>query len=153
MASYELKVELSQIYSSKILEIAKQMSNMAPLNNPDAVATKTSKVCGAKISISLKMDKGKISQYSQQISADALGQFCASIVQKNIIGSTDNELRRLYDKMQKMLKENGTPPNGKWADLRYLEPIREFKARHSSIMLIFEAIISCLDEIADKNNE
>ena len=50
--------------------------------------------------------------------------------------------------MRRMLKENGEPPAGKWADLEVLEPVRDYKARHASTMLTFDAVVSALDEIA-----
>lgn len=49
-----------------------------------------------------------------------------------------------------MLKENGAPPNGRWADLAVLEPVREVRARHASTMLVFDAVEKALDSIKAK---
>jgi NifU-like protein involved in Fe-S cluster formation len=49
-----------------------------------------------------------------------------------------------------MLKENGAPPTGKWADIAVLEPVRDYKARHASTLLTFDAVVSAIDQIEQK---
>ena len=67
---------------------------------------------------------------------------------RNIIGSTPEELRALWEKVRKMLKENGSPPvDGKWADIAVLEPVRDYKARHASTLLTFDAVVDALNQI------
>ena len=46
-----------------------------------------------------------------------------------------------------MLKENGPPPSGKWADTAVLEPVRDYKARHASTMLTFDAVVDAIGQI------
>ena len=46
-----------------------------------------------------------------------------------------------------MLKENGPPPQGRFADAGVLEPARDYKARHASILLVFDAVAEALDKI------
>jgi NifU-like protein involved in Fe-S cluster formation len=50
-----------------------------------------------------------------------------------------------------MLKENGAPPQGKWADIAVLEPVRDYKARHASTMLTFEAVVDAIGQIESKS--
>ena len=71
---------------------------------------------------------------------------------RNVVGSTAAELREVRDAMRRMLKENGAPPAGKWAELRVLEPVRDYKARHASTMLTFDAVVSALDQIAARRD-
>jgi NifU-like protein involved in Fe-S cluster formation len=49
--------------------------------------------------------------------------------------------------MVAMLKAGGPPPTGKWADFAVLEPVRDYKPRHASTLLVFEAVVDCLDQI------
>ena len=72
---------------------------------------------------------------------------------RHVIGATAQELRDVRDRMFKMLKENGTPPEGRFEDLKFLEPVRDYKARHNSTMLTFDAVVDCLDQIEKKNAE
>ena len=50
-------------------------------------------------------------------------------------------------RLLKMLKEGGTPPQGAFEDLKYLEPVRDYKARHASTMLTFDAVVDAIDKI------
>ena len=49
--------------------------------------------------------------------------------------------------MHAMLKEGGPPPAGRWDDLKYLEPVREYRPRHTSTLLVFDAIADALDAV------
>jgi NifU-like protein involved in Fe-S cluster formation len=60
------------------------------------------------------------------------------------------ELRALRDQMKAMLKEGGPPPTGKWKDLEILEPVREYKARHASTLLTFEATLEAVEQALEK---
>ena len=83
--------------------------------------------------------------------ACALGQASSSIMAAHVVGSTASELRELRETVRKMLKENGSPPQGKWADIGLLEPVRDYKARHASTLLTFDAVVSALDQIEAKS--
>ena len=51
------------------------------------------------------------------------------------------------DDVRRMLKENGPPPTGLWAEAAVLEPVRDFKARHASTLLTFDAVVDALGRI------
>ena len=68
----------------------------------------------------------------------------------NVVGSRAQELRELRETVRRMLKENGAPPAGKWADVAVLEPVRDYKARHASTLLTFDAVVSAIDQIEAK---
>ena len=52
--------------------------------------------------------------------------------------------------MRKMLKAGGPPPGGRWADLAVLEPVKDYKARHASTLLVFDAVEAALAEAEAK---
>ena len=85
--------------------------------------------------------------------ACALGQASSSIMAENVVGATSDELRAVRETMRAMLKENGAPPEGRFADLKYLEPVRDYKARHASTMLTFDAVVDAIDQIEKKRAE
>jgi NifU-like protein involved in Fe-S cluster formation len=80
-----------------------------------------------------------------------LGQASSSIMASHVIGSTAPELRTLRETMHKMLKENGEPPQGKWSDLEALLPVRDYKARHASTLLTFDAVVDAVNQIEAKH--
>src|SRR6185369_1093333 len=90
---------------------------------------------------------GAIRQYGHKISACALGQTSAAIVATHIVGTPIDEFRAVREQMTAMLKADGPPPVGKWADLAYLEPVRDYAPRHTSTLLVFDAVVEALDKI------
>lgn len=141
-------MDLTDLYSDRILEIAGQLPLTERLAVPDASARKVSRICGSVVEVDLKLDEGRVSDYAHDVTACALGQTSASIVARHIVGATPGELRQVRDQMLKMLKQDGPPPDGeRWQELKYLEPVRDFPARHASTMLVLEAVVDCLDQI------
>jgi NifU-like protein involved in Fe-S cluster formation len=140
-------MELTDLYSAKILEFAGNLPAMPRLAHPQATARRTSRVCGSVVEVDLEVGGGRVTGYAHEVNACALGQTAASIVARHIIGSTPEELRLLRTQMVAMLKAGGPPPTGKWADLAVLEPVRDYKPRHASTLLVFEAVVDCLDQI------
>ena len=96
------------------------------------------------------MADGRISDFAHDVKACALGQASSSIMARNVIGSSPEELRDLRAAMYRMLKEGGAPPDGRWADLKYLEPVRDYKARHTSTLLTFDAVVDAVNQIEGK---
>jgi NifU-like protein involved in Fe-S cluster formation len=141
---------LNDVYNAKILELAGNIPRLGRLAAPDASATAHSKLCGSTVTVDLKMDHGAIADFAHDVKACALGQASSSIMAGHIIGSKPAELRELRETVRKMLKENGPPPTGKWADIAVLEPVRNYKARHASTMLTFDAVVAALDKIKGK---
>lgn len=141
-------MELSDLYSEKILNIAANQPVPGRLAEPGASARRVSRVCGSMIEVDVALGGGAISGYGHAISACALGQTSAAIVATHVIGATPDEMRRVRAEMYAMLKAGGPPPVGeRWADLKYLEPVREFRARHTSTLLVFDAVVDALDAI------
>jgi NifU-like protein involved in Fe-S cluster formation len=138
---------LDDIYNSKILELAGNIPRIGRLAAPDATARAHSRLCGSTVTVDLKMADGRVSDFAHDVKACALGQASSSIMARNVIGTTPDELRALRQTMFKMLKERGSPPDGRWGDLKYLEPVRDYKARHASTMLTFDAVVDAVNQI------
>ncbi len=145
---------LNDVYNQRILELAGNIPRLGRLATPQASATVHSKLCGSTVTVDLSLENGQVSDFAHDVKACALGQAASSIMAHNIIGSTPDELRSLRDTVRKMLKENGAPPeSGKWIDLRVLEPVREYKARHASTLLTFDAVCEAIDRIGSATAE
>jgi NifU-like protein involved in Fe-S cluster formation len=144
---------LNDVYNSRILELAGNIPRLGRLPNPDASATAHSKLCGSTVTIDLKVGDGVVKDFAHDVKACALGQASSSLMARHVVGAKADELRDLRDTMRRMLKENGPPPAGKWADFAVLEPVRDYKARHASTLLTFDAVVSALDQIAAKSRQ
>jgi NifU-like protein involved in Fe-S cluster formation len=140
------------IYSQRILELAGAMPRTARLAAPQATATAHSKLCGSTVTVDLAMEGDVVTDYGQSVKACLLGQSSASVMGREVVGSTAAELREVGRAMRKMLKEGGSPPDGKWGDLAVLEPVRDYKARHASTLLVFDAVEDAIRQIEAKRN-
>src|ERR1700761_2717515 len=142
---------LNDIYNKRIIELAGNIPRLGRLADPDASATAHSKLCGSTVKVDLKMDGGVVTDFAHDVKACALGQASSSIMASHIVGAKADELRSLRETVRKMLKENGAPPTeGKWADIAVLEPVRDYKARHASTMLTFDAVVDAIGQIEQK---
>lgn len=142
--------ELEDIYSQKILGLSANSTRNQRLSNPDATATAHSKLCGSTVTLDVKMAGDMITDYGQSVRACLLGQTSAAVVAAHVVGASAGEMRDVGARMRRMLKENGPPPEGKWADLAALEPVREVKGRHASTLLVFDALERAMAEIEAK---
>ncbi|MHA7772301.1 iron-sulfur cluster assembly scaffold protein [Roseibium sp. M-1] len=141
---------LDDIYNARILEFAGNIPRVGRLDHPDASAKAHSKLCGSTVIVDLCMKDGAVTDFAHDVKACALGQASSSIMARNVIGASAAELREVQKTMRAMLKEGGEPPAGRFADLKFLEPVREYKARHASTMLTFDAVVDALDQIEAK---
>lgn len=141
---------LDDIYNAKILELAGNIPRIGRLEQPDATAKAHSKLCGSTVQVDLSLRDGVVSDFAHDVKACALGQASSSVMARNVIGASPDELRQVRDTMRAMLKEGGSPPEGRFADLKYLEPVRDYKARHASTLLTFDAVVDALEQIEAK---
>ena len=140
---------LDDIYNRRILELAADIPRLGRLAAPDASATAHSKLCGSTVTIDLALgEDGRVADFAHEVRACALGQASSSLMARNVVGATPDDLRRLREAMRAMLKSGGTPPSGPHADFAVFEPVRDFKARHASTLLTFDAVVDALDQIA-----
>src|SRR5689334_6122299 len=142
---------LNDVYNRRILELAGTIPRIGRLEAPDASATAHSKLCGSTVTVDLKMEGDTVTDFAHHVKACALGHASSPIMGRNVVGGKADELRSLRDTVRRMLKENGAPPqDGRWADIAVLEPVRDYKARHASTLLTFDAVVDALSQIEAK---
>lgn len=137
-------MDLSDLYNARIMQLAAEIGAARQLTSPEGQGRAHSKLCGSTVAVDLALADGKVADYGQTVKACLLGQASASVMARNIIGSTPDELRIVGQRMRDMLKNGGPPPEGRWADLAVLEPVKDFKARHASTLLVFDAVEQAL---------
>ena len=143
---------IDDIYNARILEFAGNIPLTGSLEDADASALAHSRLCGSKVKVWLKMDGDRVSDFAHDVKACALGQASSSIMARHVIGATSSELRQAKADMLAMLKDGGDGPSGRFEDMRYLKPVKDYKARHASTMLTFDAVCDCLDQIEARKN-
>src|SRR5436305_12068012 len=111
-----MKAMINEVYNKRILELAGNIPRLGRLGEPDATATAHSKLCGSTVTVDLKMAGDEVTDFAHDVKACALGQASSSIMARHVVGARADELRALRESVRRMLKENGAPPTGKWAD-------------------------------------
>jgi NifU-like protein involved in Fe-S cluster formation len=144
---------LDDIYNERILELAGNIPRLGRLAHPQASATAHSKLCGSTVTVDIAMEADVVTDFAHDVKACALGQASSSIMARHVVGSHAAEMRALREEMRAMLKANGRPPSGKWKDLEILEPVRDYKARHASTLLTFDAVVEAIDKIEAARKE
>ena len=138
---------INDVYNSRILAFAADIPRLGRLSAPDATATAHSRLCGSTVTVDLALDGDTVRDFAHEVRACALGQASSSIMARLVVGSGTRELREVREAVRKMLKENGPAPSGRWAELEVLEPVRDYKARHASTLLTFDAVVDAIDQI------
>jgi NifU-like protein involved in Fe-S cluster formation len=139
---------IDDIYNRRVLELAGNIPRLGRLASPDATAKAHSRLCGSTVVVDICVRKGRVVDFAHDVRACALGQASSSLMARHVVGATVEELVQLRDRMTRMLKANGPPPDGKWAEFAVLEPVRSYKARHASTLLTFDAVVDALHQVA-----
>lgn len=141
---------LDDIYNGRILALAAEIPRIGRLAAPDASATAHSRLCGSTVTVDIVLNGDVVVDFAHDVKACALGQASSSIMARHVVGATTGELRALRETMQRMLKENGPAPEGRFGEAEVLTPVREFKARHASTLLTFDAVVDAIGQIEAK---
>ncbi len=139
---------VNELYNKAILTLAGNIERSGRLADPDASVFLDSPLCGSRITVDIKMQGDKVSDYAAEVKACALGQAASAIMAKHVVGQTAAQLRQVAQDMRAMLKSHAPPPGGEWRELEVLQPVADYKARHGSVMLPFEAVVKAIEEIA-----
>lgn len=140
---------IDDLYNRRILRLAADLQRTDRLSDPQATVTLSSPLCGSRVTVDLKMEGDKITDFAHDVKACALGQTSSSVMAQNAIGSTADEIQDVANTMRAMLKEGGRAPTGRWQDLEVLEPVKDYKSRHASVMLTFDAVLKAMAEIRE----
>ncbi|KPF71671.1 nitrogen fixation protein NifU [Bosea sp. AAP35] len=144
---------LSDVYNKRILELAANIPLLERLPAPGATAKAHSRLCGSTVTVDLTMEGDVVTGFGHDVKACALGQASASIMARHVVGSTADELRDVREQARAILKDNAEPPQGKWADLCVLVPVRDYKARHASTLLTFDAVVDAIGQIEQQRGQ
>ena len=145
---------LTDLYAGPLLEAAGSIPAAATLPDADATARRASRVCGSSVELDLKVRDGVVADIATRVKACALGQAAVSMFDRAVRGAAPDAVRQVRDQVSAMLREGGPVPTGeRWAELAKLAPVAEYPARQASVMLVFDAAVAALDEIASRGAE
>lgn len=143
---------IDDLYSARILKLAANMPRAGRLAAPDASAEKVSKLCGSRITVDVAVRDGRVADFAQEVRACALGQAAAAVLGEHVMGASLAEIELARDALRAMLKADGPPPEGRFAELAVLAPVKDYPARHASTMLAFEAAAEAVGRAAARTS-
>ncbi len=143
--------DLIKLYSGRILALAADIPHLERLNDPDATVKKRSPLCGSTVTVDVKMNDGRITEFGQDVKACALGQASASVVGSAIVGTTRAQVEAARDQLKSMMKDDGPAPDAPFDGLEVLMPARDYKNRHASILLVLEATAEAMEQAEQAN--
>lgn len=142
---------LDDVYNAKILGFAGNISLLGRLDNPDASSKKHSKLCGSTVEVDIcatnQSGEWVVCDFAHDVKACALGQASCGMMAAHVVGLSFNEIKDLSNTVREMIQGSGPVPTGKFEAFKYLEPVREYKARHASTLLTFDAVLDCVAQI------
>jgi len=131
--------DLIKLYSARILALTADIPHLGRLENPQASIRKRSPLCGSTVTVDLDLEAGRVSRFAQEVKACALGQAAAAVLGGAVIGRSVPELEQAAAQLEAMLKAGGPVPDAPFEGFEALIPAREFKNRHTSILLAVQA--------------
>ena len=135
---------IDELYSAKILKLVAEIPHAGRLAAPDASSEKVAKLCGSRIIVDVTVKDGLVTDFAQEVRACALGQASAAVLGAHVIGAGLDEIEMAKDALRAMLKADGPPPEGRFAELAVLEAVKDYPARHASTLLAFEAAVEAV---------
>lgn len=140
------ETDLIKLYSGRILQLAADIPHLGRLEAPMASVRKRSPLCGSAVTVDLNVQDGRISDFAQDVKACALGQAAAAVTGQAVIGRTLAEVETARDALRAMLKDGGPVPGAPFEGFEVLEPARDYKNRHASILLSIEATAEAMQQ-------
>ncbi len=145
----------ADLYHNRVLELAAEIPHLGQLDAPDARVDRVSRICGSTITLDLKLNPARthVEAIAVDPKACALGQAATSIFAGNAVGASVEEIRAAHAALAAMLRENGPPPEGRFAELRHLAGVADYPPRHTSTLLAFRAAVDAIDEITGREGQ
>lgn len=139
---------MSELYHNRILELAANIPHIGRLDDAGGSVTKVSRICGSTVNVDISLNEAgtHVEAIAVDPKACALGQAAVAVLSEHAIGAAIEEIIAARDEMVAMLKDDGAPPEGRFWELRYLQPVADYPPRHTSTLLAFEAAVAAIEE-------
>jgi NifU-like protein involved in Fe-S cluster formation len=145
---------LDDLYTSKLLALCAAIPHTGRLDEPQGTATRHARLCGSVVTVDVTVDDdGKVATFAQDVKACALGQASAAVLGGGVIGATMDELLEARDGLRALISGEDVVFDERFSDLTLFAAVRDYKARHASVMLAFEAVVEACEGALDKHSQ
>ena len=143
---------IDELYSAKLLKLAANLPHAGRLPAPDGTSERVAKLCGSKVTVDVNLDGGRVVGFAQDVKACALGQASAAVLGASVLGASLQEIEMARDTFRAMLKTGAPAPEGRFADISMLAPVKDYPARHASTLLAFEAAVDAVRQAMERTS-
>ncbi len=145
-ASMAVNDDLIRLYSRRILALAAAIPLTGRLPGAQVSVKRRSPLCGSTVTVDLVLDDaGRVADFRQDVKACALGQASAAVLGRHVVGASRAEIAAARDALAAMLKAGGPVPAAPFDELAVLEPAKDYRNRHASILLAWDATLAGFD--------
>lgn len=130
----------ARLYNDALVRLSEQVPICQRLSDPMVTATAISPICGSEVTVDLSIENGHIAAFGFEVEACALTRAVLAVMYNVCIGKTRQDIQTAGTQLRSMLENHAKPPVGDWADLKVLEPVRDYTARHNAVLLPFVAV-------------
>lgn len=141
------ETDLFRLYSERLLALAASLPHSGRLEAAQGSASRRSPLCGSMVTVDVALEGGRIAAFRQDVRACALGQASASVLGRHVVGASREEIAAARDGLEAMLKQGAEAPTGAFAELELLGAAREYRNRHASILLAWDATLAAIDAV------
>lgn len=135
-----------QLYNREILKLAASLIADDHLPDVDGTAEARSAICGSRIIADVCVDgESRICALALRANACALGQASAGILRQHAVGQDMDHIKTIRNDLAAFFANEGEMP-AVWPELQVLGVARDYKARHSAILLPYDALIAALKD-------
>ena len=134
------------LFHQAIVEAARGASGHGRLEPADGHATVDNPLCGDRVSMELRLGKGRVTEVAHRVRGCLLCEAAAAIIADNAPGETPETLAQVGAAVRRMLDGDG-PGEGAWPALAMFEPVHAYRSRHECVMLPFEALAKALGSV------
>ncbi len=140
--------ELRELYQQVILDHNKNPKNFRKLDPASHTSEGYNPLCGDRINIYLKVNKGIIEDIGFQGSGCAISKASASVMTTEIKGKTLEEAKQLFQKFQSLITAdmNTEVDFNEFGKLSVFEGVKEFPIRVKCAALAWHTLLAALKE-------
>lgn len=138
---------LDDLYSSKLLTLSASIPHLGTLADPQGASIRHARLCGSVVGVDIAVDdEGRVARFAQDVKACALGQASAAVLGAGVLGGRLDDLVTARDGLRALLAGKDVVFDPRFADLSVFVGVRDYKARHASVMLAFEAAVEAVEK-------
>lgn len=130
-------------YTTEVLRLAAEATGAGRLSPPRRTHTEFNPACGDRCTVDLRIEESRVTAMAQETRACVLTQASASVLGASVVGTSRDELIRLRQAVEAMLK-GGTPPEAPFARYALLADVARHAGRHRCVLLPIDAALKAL---------